>query len=65
MPTYKIKLFNARRRCPKVPPDGSSLEEQMNTFMASMPMSAIADIKTTEQWIDSSMKYYGRIVYQE
>lgn len=64
MHVLKVKLFDAHRRCPKDPPDASSLEEKMNAFMATLPMTAIADIETHRQWVGSNMKYYGRVVYQ-
>lgn len=50
---------------PKAPPDGKSLEELMNAFLASLPLSAVMDVQTGAVLTDGShVTYWGVVVYQ-
>jgi len=65
MAVLKTKFFRSETLSPKDPPDGTSLEELMNVFLASMPISSLADV-TTEVTHGQSAKlvYTGTVVFQ-
>ena len=53
---------------PKASPDGTSLEEQMNTFLATLPMSMVVDVYTHAPGATGGMftgPYLGMVIFQE
>ena len=47
MAVTKTKLFLADSMSPTTPPDGSSLEEKINTFLATLTPSNILDVQVS------------------
>lgn len=37
----------------------------MNAFLATLPMSAVADVSVSQLQIGTGVKYYGLVIYQE
>jgi hypothetical protein len=63
----KVKLFLAENLKPTTPPDAQSLEEQMNTFLATLTPANVLDVQVSlsknGKYGDSPM-FAGSILYK-
>ena len=65
MAIVKTKHFGSTIQQPKTPPDGTSLEEQMNAFLATLPLSMVMDVQvSTVHGQSSPLHYIGLVIYQ-
>lgn len=64
----KTKNFEARSIDPEVPADGSSLQEQMNVFLATLQEKNIIDVTTTSTSagkLGVTQNHFGTVLYRE
>ena len=65
MAVVKTKHFGSAYQRPRVPPDGTSLEEQMNVFLATLPFSNVMDVQVSAVHGKSALLHYiGLVIYQ-
>lgn len=64
----KIKEFQSSLQSPAVIPDGTSIEELVNAFLATLPPTKISDVvRVTTQTgkYGTSTTYFATIVYKD
>ena len=62
-----IKTFDSVQLKPLVPPDGSSLEEQMNTFLATLDAKNVLDVLKESGSVGKyglNTTHFGTIIYR-
>lgn len=63
----KTKTFTSLTLEPLATPDGSSLEEQVNTFLATLPINKVQDVSyqaAVAGKLGTTATYYAFVTYQ-
>jgi hypothetical protein len=62
----KVRSFVSTALRPLDPPDGTSIEEQINTFVAGVALKALLDIHVNAPFVDgNTILFTGFVIYQE